>query len=42
MTRINEQLISFEAWSAQEIERRQDMLIKLGYDVSRTARIDVS
>lgn len=42
ITRINEKLLAFENWSAQDIERRQDMLIALGKDVWRTTPIDVS
>jgi hypothetical protein len=42
ITRINEKLLAFDAWSAKEIEERQDMMIKLARDVWRTASIDVS
>jgi hypothetical protein len=42
ITRINEKLLAFEAWSAKEIEKRQDMLIKLGRDVWRTAPIEAT
>ncbi len=42
ITRINEKLLAFEAWSAKEIDQRQDMLIKLSRDVWRTAPIDAS
>jgi hypothetical protein len=42
ITRINEKLVAFEAWSAKEIEQRQDMLIKLGRDVWRTAAIETA
>ena len=42
ITRINQQLLAFENWLAQDIERRQEMLIRLGKDVWQTAPIEVS
>lgn len=39
ITRINDKLLSFDSWSAAEIERRQDVLIRLGRDVWRTVPI---
>lgn len=41
ITRINEELVAFESWSAPDIERRQDMLIALGKDVWRTVPMQV-
>ena len=40
ITRINEKLLPFEAWSAKKIEQRQDMLIQLGRKVWRTTPIE--
>jgi hypothetical protein len=40
ITRINEKLLAFEAWSAKKIEQRQDMLIQLGRKVWRTTPIE--
>ncbi len=42
ITRINEKLLAFENWSSNEIEQRQDMLIKLARDVWRTAAIEAT
>jgi Protein of unknown function (DUF1524) len=42
ITRINAKLLAFDAWSATEIERRQDMLIGLAKDVWRTVPIEVN
>lgn len=42
ITRINEELFAFEAWSAKEIEKRQDMLISLARHVWRTVPIPSS
>jgi hypothetical protein len=40
ITRINGKLSAFDNWSAQQIEKRQELLIALGQDVWRTAPID--
>jgi len=40
ITRINEKLLAFEAWSAKEIEQRHEMLIQLGSAVWRTTPIE--
>jgi len=42
ITRINEKLASFEHSDAAEIDRRQDMLIKLACEVWRTAPIELN
>jgi hypothetical protein len=42
ITRINEKLASFEQWGAAEIDRRQDMLIKLAGEVWRTEPIEMN
>jgi hypothetical protein len=42
ITRINAKLVAFDAWSAAEIERRQDVLIGLAKDAWRTAPIEVT
>jgi hypothetical protein len=42
ITRINEKLLAFDQWSTSEIERRQDMLIRLAKDIWKTAPVDVN
>jgi hypothetical protein len=42
ITRINKKLLSFDRWSAADIERRQDMLGDLAKDIWTTAPIEVA
>ena len=39
ISRINEKLISFKKWDAEDVERRQQMLISLALDVWKTTEI---
>jgi Protein of unknown function DUF262/Protein of unknown function (DUF1524) len=42
VTRINEKLVAFDDWSAEAIDKRQDMLIGLADDIWRTTELAAS